>query len=114
MAKTKNTLPEAVTPEQIKAWKTEFKVESLKTLTIKAPDGSDALVILKPLRDRNVLALSLSNATQNLIVEAGQVILENCKLFIDPRIMADDNMYVTACVLANQCNELATGTLGNL
>jgi len=107
-------LPEGVTLEMIEAWKKEHQADKLNTIAVAAPDGSKAIAILKPLRDRNVLALALSNASAKKIVEAGAVVFQNCKLFVDPRIEADDNMYVAACVMANQLNELPTVELGNL
>ena len=108
------TYPAGVTQEQIDQWKAEYKVTELPTLRVKAADGSIAVAILKPLSDRNVMALALSNSAKYKIVEAGAVILQNCKLFIDPRIEQNDKMYVAACVLANQVADLPEAELGNL
>lgn len=104
-------LPAGVTQEQVDAWKQQYG--ALKTITVTKNEVK-AMVILKPLKDRNVLAMAIQHATQMKLVEAGTVILENCKLYIDPIINTDDTLYVTACMQANQLYDLAAGEVGNL
>ena len=98
-----------ITPEQIEAWKQEYK--TVYTIAVKTPDGGEAVGYLrKPKRDHKAVSLSLY--AQNKILEAGEFLRDNCWLGGDARLKSDEDIADTAAVQASGIVKFLDATLG--
>lgn len=85
MAKENITNP---TPEQIEAWKEQYK--TVHKLTI----GDKTAYLRKP--DRRTLSLAMTKISKGDIMGGSEAILENCWLGGDTEIKTDDDLFMAA------------------
>jgi hypothetical protein len=71
-----------VTEEQIDAWKKEHG--EVFTLTVETKDGP-IVGYLKP-ADRNVIARAMPFTMRQQLIEAGEIIIDNCFIGGDPSL----------------------------
>jgi hypothetical protein len=88
---------------QIDAWKKQHG--QLLQITVK--NGSKShMAYLRKVKDRNIYAAVLSFSNAGKILEAGEMILNNCKLYADVEIETNEQVAAAAAMAAYHAFEM--------
>jgi hypothetical protein len=89
-----------VTPEQIAAWKKEYK-EVHELIVVLSENERAYAYIKKP--DRNIIARALSLYHRDQVLQSGEFIRDNCWIGGDERTKKDEDISIS---VALQCNQI--------
>lgn len=86
-----------ISTDEIKALKKEHG--TIRRLKVAHKNGDVSVAYLKE-ADRNTIALALSKKSRDKVLEAGEVLLDNCMVAGDPEVKSNEKLRVAAAMEA--------------